>query len=220
MFETISGDWKRYLSQVSSNWAENDARHSLGGEVTERLRQLDLIIKLLRSAINAVTPKPIDTQLIQAHFPRLQSGEITIEEYIDLIHPAPPNGAKLVESWDLVSIYTEAFYFWAWRLIEVLNRRGTFAFPNLSHINARLITIVRNNLIEHPEDRGSQDFIMGMVVTSSGPVLRSLGAVVRGDNGRIEPLAESKDQGLFSAAEELRDELNRQINSAITRSTT
>jgi hypothetical protein len=225
MFETASDGWKRYLSHVSSTWAENDARHSLGTEVTERLRQLDVIIRLLQSAINNVTPDRAEMQRIEtsieANLLRLQSGEITVEEYIELVHPAPSNAAKLIESWDLISIYTEAFYFWAWRLREILNNRTEpYRFPDLGQIDARLITLVRNNLIEHPESAGSRDFTLGLVITSSGPVLRSLGVVVRDGTGRIEPLAESKDQGLFAAAEELREELNRKINNAVAKSTT
>lgn len=85
-------------------------------------------------------------------------------------------------------------------------------------MKAPAITIVRNHLIQHPEHvKDNQDFTLGLVITSSGPVLRSLGGVLRGDSGRMDPLPDSKDQGLFSAAQELADELQHRLDKAISK---
>ena len=85
-------------------------------------------------------------------------------------------------------------------------------------MKAPAITIVRNHLIQHPEKvKDGQDFTLGLVVFSSGPVLRSLGAVARSGAERVDPLPESKDQGLFVAAEKLRDELQHRLNEAISK---
>jgi hypothetical protein len=225
MFEAVGERWKQYLSQVSVSWATDDVRHNLGGEVRERLRQLDLILKHLHAAIGAASPDPVEAQekmaWALANRERLVNGEITQEEFIQGSLTTTPDPATLIDSWDDVSIFTEAFYHWAWRLIQVLTGKagGRYKFPGgLGRVNVPIITAVRNHLIQHPERvSGDQNFTLGLVVTSSGPVLRSLGAVARGDSERIEPLPESVDQGLFVAAEQLRDELQRRFDLAISR---
>jgi hypothetical protein len=223
MFEAAAELWKEYLPQVSNSWPEGDARHNLGSEVRNRLRYIDLILRHLRDAISAVTPDPVEIQRRQewalSNRDRVASGEMTKEEFIFGAAGTPPsNPASYLDSWDDVWIFTETFYFCAWRMVEVLNRSKPHEFPGLGRVRARSITIVRNHLIEHPEKIGeSRDFTMGLVILSSGPVLRTTGAVVRGDSGRIDPSPESKDRGLFTAAEELREELERRFASAIAK---
>lgn len=222
MFEAAAEGWKEYLSQSSGAWSDSDVRHNLGGEVRDRLRQLDLILRHLRAAIHAVAPDPaIIQQKLEwglANRGRVVSGEITQEEFNRGTLPTALSPAALIDSWDDVAIFTESFYFSSWRMIEVLNGAGSYKFPGLARLKAPAITIVRNHLIQHPEKvKEGQDFTLGLVVMSSGPVLRSLGGVIRGDSGRLDPLPESKDQGLFAAAEELRDELKHRIDDAISR---
>ena len=224
MFETVSERWAQYLTQVSDSWPADDVRHNLGGEVRGRLRQLDLILKHLHDAIRAASPDPVEAQQklawSLANQERLAKGEITQEEFIQGSLTTTPDPATFIDSWDDVSIFTEAFYHWAWRLIQVLTGEagGRYRFPGgLGRVNVPVIKAVRNHLIQHPEGKNAQDFTLGLVVTSSGPVLRSLGAVLKGDSERIEPLPDSVDQGLFVAAEQLRDELQRRFDVAISR---
>lgn len=220
MFEVAAERWKEYLSLVNGSWPDDDARHNLGGEVRDRLRQLDLILRHLHTAIRPVSPDPGKAQQtmewVLANQPRIVSGEITPDEFIRRVMPTSPAPAAFIDSWDDVYIFTEAFYFWAWRTIEILNGGGPYSFPGLGKVKAPAITIVRNHLIQHPEHvKDNQDFTLGLVITSSGPVLRSLGGVLRGDSGRMDPLPDSKDQGLFSAAQELADELQHRLDKAI-----
>jgi hypothetical protein len=222
MFEAVSERWREYLSQVSGSWPRDDVRHNLGGEVRNRLRQLDRILKHLNAAIRAVNPDPVELQekmewaLANRH--RVASGEITQEEFILGSLTTTPEPSTLVDSWDDVSIFTEAFYLCAWRMIEVFNGGGPYSFPGLRKVKAPSITIVRNHLLQHPEKvKDGQDFTLGLVILSSGPVLRSLGGVVRSDTGRIDPLPDGKDQGLFVAAEELRDELEHRLDEVISK---
>ncbi|HEY2281630.1 MAG TPA: hypothetical protein VGI00_24995 [Streptosporangiaceae bacterium] len=221
MFDPVAEHWKQYLSQVSDGWPESDPRHSLGGEVSGRLRQLDRILAHLHDAIGATKPDPIEAQQKMQwrrdNHHRLTSGEITQEEFIQGSITTTPDPMTLIDNWDDVEIFTEAFYFCAWRMIEVLNGSGPYSFPKLHKVKANAVTIVRNHLIQHPEKvKEGQNFTLGLVVLDSGPVLRSLGAVAHGDTGQIDPLPESKDQGLFVAADELRADLLSCLDQALS----
>jgi hypothetical protein len=157
-------------------------------------------------------------QWAQDNYHRLTSGEITQEEFIrGCSLTTTPNPTTLMDAWDDVAIFTEAFYFCAWRMIEVLNGGGPYSFPGLNKVKVPVITIVRNHLIEHPERvKDRQNFTLGLVVLSSGPVLRSLGGMIETNSQRVVPLPESKDQGLFVAAEELRGELQHRLDQALS----
>ena len=62
--------------------------------------------------------------------------------------------------------------FVAWRLVQVLRRRGDFQFPDLDKIKAKGVSLVRNQLLEHPEHAGVDGhFDQHLVVTDQGPVL-------------------------------------------------
>lgn len=194
MFEVAAERWKDYLSQVGASWPGDDVRHNLGGEVRDRLRQLDRILKHLHAAIGAVSPDPVEARekmewaLANRH--RVAAGEMTQEEFIAGSLTTTPDPSTLVGSWGDISIFTEAFYFCAWRMIEVLNGGGPYSFPSLRKVTAPAITIVRNHLLQHPEKvKDGQGFTLGpchLVILSSGPVLRSLGGVTRSESGQID----------------------------------
>jgi hypothetical protein len=221
MFESVAELWKEYLSLVSGSWPESDVRHNLGGEVRDRLRRIDLILRHLREAISAVTPDPVEDQKwmesFLANLVGATRGEITQEEFDQASVRPVRDPSALIDSWDDIWIFTETFYFSAWRLLEILNRSKPYAFPGLGRVNARAITIVRNHLIEHPGKTGDpRDFTLSLVILSSGPALRSSSAVLRLDSMRIDPSPDGKDHGLFVAAEELRDEVERRFSRAIS----
>jgi hypothetical protein len=234
VYEDVSELWKRYLSKVAETWPQNDPRHNLAGEVRDRLRQLNRILRHLHNAIEVVT-RPADPDEIArerdvveewaALDQRLANGEITDLEYfkakIEMESRWPKQSPAWHDAWVDISIFTETFYHWAWRLIIVLRGEAgpPYKFPGgLTKVNVPVIREVRNYLIQHPENvKGDQNFTLGLVITSSGPVLRSLGAVIKGDSDRMEPLPESVDQGLFVAAERLRDELERRFDIAISK---
>ena len=223
MFNDAGERWKEYLSLVSGSWPNDDVRHNLGGEVRDRLRHLDLIMRHLRTAIDNVTPDPAELQKVMENFlvqrERFARGELARAEYIERVAPTTiPDPQALRDAYDDISIYTEAFYFCAWRMVEVLRGAGPYSFPGVGKIRASAITIVRNHLIQHPEKvKDEPNFLLGLFISSSGPVLRSSGGVFRGATGKMDPLPESKDQGLFSAAQELRDELLTRFDDAIAK---
>jgi hypothetical protein len=225
MFESVGEKWKRYLVQASPGWAADDVRHELGAEVSHRLRYLDLIIRHLNAAIEAVTPDPAESEGAFAWMrickERIARDEMSNEEFAegmarirqDFSKQAPGN---IIDNWDAISVFTEIFHLFAWRLREVLNRKGPYAFPKLGKIEARSLLIVRNNLIEHPEDvRIAPQFNHSLVILSTGPVLRSTGGVIRATTQRTEPLPDSRDPGLFEVAEELRQDLERALDKAL-----
>jgi hypothetical protein len=221
MFELARERWRDYLSLISVSIPENDVRHNLGGEVRDRLRQLDLILKRLNAAMSAVTPDPIETQQklewMLANKDRVTKGELTKEEYVQALMPELPHADNWMDSWDDISIFTETFYHYAWRIVEILNGGGPYAFPGIRKVKAPAVTIVRNHLIQHPEKVKEQNFTLGLVILSSGPALRTTGGVIRGDSGRLDPLPESKDQGLFATAKELETELQSRLDEAIAK---
>ena len=110
--------------------------------------------------------------------------------------------------------FTEAFYFFAWRLVEVLKGSGAFAFDGFSKLEAKGIRIVRNHLLQHPE-KYKKNFQQSLVVTSNGPVLKTMTVVVRSDTGKVEPEDESVDRGLFVNAQELHDEIEERIRKTL-----
>jgi hypothetical protein len=222
MFEAVGELWKEYLTLVSGDWLESDVRHGLGSEVRNRLRQIDLILRHLHEAVGAVASDPVEShkwmERFLASWAEMARGEITQKEFEQASAMPARDAAALIDSWDDVWIFTETFYFYAWRVVEILNDRGPREFPSLDDVKARAINVARNQLIQHPEHAksGSQDLNQGLVLTSSGPVLRSLSAILRLDVVRLDPSPDSKDQGLFTAAEELRDELEQRFNVAIS----
>lgn len=221
MFKDAAALWKTYTSLTTPHMPSDDPRHDLAAEVSNRLRHLDIIVECVKEAIRDIAPDPdrfrVESEYVVVNHPRLRNGEITIEEYFAGIEALPSLFVKdTLVAWDKLWIFTESFYFSAWRLSEIFNQgNSAYRLPHLPKIKARLVNVVRNNLIQHPEQKGSQDFTMSLVVTQSGPVLRSRAVVLRSASGHTEPSAESKDQGMYTAAEELRRELETKIGNSI-----
>lgn len=141
---------------------------------------------------------------------QFRSGDMTAEnyeEFLKTLNAKSPDQLRIeVRAWSEMHLFTEAFYFFAWRLVEVLTRSGAFAFDGFSKLQARGIRIVRNHLLQHPE-KHDKNFRQWLVVTSNGPVLKTTTVVIRSDTGKVEPEKESVDQGLFVNAQELYDEI-------------
>jgi hypothetical protein len=117
----------------------------------------------------------------------------------------------------LMFMHTEAFYYFAHRVQDILEggqrrtggRRGRRPVPrthqdkDLPHIEgfkrSRMITLIRNHLIEHPygtyEDFGGSH---GAVSSRDGPLI-----LVRGEGPIPTKLRPKQDPGLFRNAQEL-----------------
>ncbi|MGH9199281.1 MAG: hypothetical protein ACRD1T_26575, partial [Acidimicrobiia bacterium] len=74
---------------------------------------------------------------------------------------------------------------------------------------------VRNLLIAHPEQgKPAPNYKQQLVVTDDGPVLKgALGVKIIG--GRVEPLEDELDRGLYINAEGFRGELQARLMEAL-----
>jgi len=221
MYETLGKLWKDYGNKYSTQWDGNDPRHGLSAEVGERLTQLDLILDHLKVALAAVAidPKRLkhDVEWMTKAQPLFARGEMTKEEYSAGFSPPPEvDGRRYVRAWNEVRLFTEMFYFVAWRLLQVLNMRKPVAFPNLPKIKATGIRNVRNLLIEHPEDaKAAANYQQSLIVTDDGPVLKTMEVLIGGSPRRVSATSESVDRGLYVNAEKLRGEIEECLREAL-----
>jgi hypothetical protein len=208
----------------------DDIRHDRAAEVRTRLGQLDIILKYLRMTLDVLAPDPQEVKRAncwgQENYPAFRRGEISMEQWIDGTSvPCQVKSEDYIEAWESITLFTESFYFFAWRLMEVLNikdRDNRFRFPGLGTIEAEGIRNIRNQLLQHPE-RGYKDsdkcrrrFVQGLVVTDSGPVLRTTEVAIMSATGETIPTDNSVDkEGLYVTAEKFRDELQAEFNRAI-----
>jgi len=221
MYKTASELWKQYCAKYSAEWVGDDPRHDLSAEVRERLTQLDLVLEHLSRAVALVAVDPERTKRDAEWFrkaqPRLARGEITEEEFaagLSRTSRTPEESRGYVHAWNEVRLFTEIFYFVAWRLREVLNNREPEAFRNLRRIKARGIRDVRNLLIQHPEHgRPMPNYRQWLVVTDDGPVLKSSEVLVRA--GSVSATDESVDRGLYVNANELQHEIETCFEDAL-----
>lgn len=221
MFEDALELWKHYLSLKAPSWPEDDPRQGLSAEVRERLQQLDIILEYLDLAITVVQGDPVENRRsMEETFQNVSlvdSGQITPEEFMQRqVAASTQRGKEWVRSWEEVRLFTETFYFVAWRLVQVVRARGPFSFPGVNGIRARGVSRVRNQLLQHPEHRGETgNFQQWLTLTADGPVLMSNTMIVRSHTGRVDPDDESRDRGLFLNADELRDELAAALKAAL-----
>jgi hypothetical protein len=192
----------------------------LSAEVNVRLDQLDLILTHLRRAIAVITPDQ-EEMARRAEWtakvgPLLERGEIPEEVFWAGIPQSSPEELRAHElGWKEVRLFTEVFYFVAWRLREVLNTQGPYAFPHRGNIEAKGIRTVRNLLLEHPEHATDPNYRQDLSVTDDGPVLKSLAAVFYPHTGRAGADPESLDHGLYVNAKEFGQEVEACLQVAL-----
>ena len=186
------------------------------------MRQLDLILRKLTDEITVITPTSQEiersNEFIKRHYATFERGEMSIDEWVAGTGLRQRSREELQcesDAWESIGLFTEAFYFFGWRLIEVLNGHGEYRFPNLERMQtAEGVGSVRNHLIQHPEKK-EKNFAQGLVVTNSGPVLRSREAIIDGATGEVRPSDDTRDRGLYVTAAKLRDEMQRKFEKAV-----
>jgi hypothetical protein len=219
VFEDVRELWTQYMKTHASAWGKDDPRHDLAAEVSGRLMQLDLVLTHLERAMRtAFNPEGADRVFawMREASPKVDSGEMTFDEYVAGVPGANRTQeelATIVTARQEMGLFTEMFYFVAWRMVEVLNGRGPYGLPGV-RVKAHGVRNVRNHLLEHPENHG-QNFAQRLVVTSEGPVLKSMAAIVRHSTGRVEPDDDSVDRGLYANARELHGELAYTLGAAL-----
>jgi hypothetical protein len=217
MFEEIRELWKGYRISHSEDWPPPDIRADLAAEVENRLEQLDLLLDFLDRAIAATRSDPEtsrrETEEFLREATRYQRGELTEEEYRAFIMSRPMQVVPR-RVWSEIRLFTEAFYFFAWRIHEILDAVGPRALPGIGRFSASGIRTVRNLLLEHPEHGDEPLYIQSLVVTDDGPVLKTTSFMIKSNRSVADP--ESVDRGLFRNAEEFRDAMRRNITRAMT----
>jgi hypothetical protein len=221
MFEQVLALWKAYRLSRSHEWPAPDPRADLAAEVENRIGQLDLILNHLQYWLGEVRPDPEtwqrDSQEFMRDAERFRTGQITENEYAAIITSRSPKPSpRWFHAWSEIRLFTETFYFFAWRILEILTTSSPRAFAELRSIDAPGIRLVRNLLVHHPEDGKSKaNYSQTLVVTDDGPVLKSSAFAIRAD--RIEAVPESIDRGLYRNAEEFRDVLEARLRRVIAR---
>jgi hypothetical protein len=222
MFEHLVALWKQYAARFAPTWASDDPRHELSSEVQNRLVQLDIILDHLNRALRLVSGDPVEERrkgkLFMQAATKFRTGEMTQEKYTEFVAAlsakSPEQLQTEVRAWEEVVLFTESFYFFAWRLVEILKGSGAFAFDGFTKLEAKGIRLVRNHLLQHPE-KYEKNFRQRLIVTSTGPVLKAMFVVIRTDTGKVEPEKESVDRGLFVNAQELHDEIKERIRKIV-----
>jgi hypothetical protein len=126
--------------------------------------------------------------------------------YLNAVEPGDPTFA----AWDQVVLFTESFYFIAWRIREVVHRTGTYALPGMKGVDFDGVKRFRNLLIEHPEKvKTAPKIVRHFALGDDGPVLKPDG-LVAGEAGFDEP--KGADHGLFVNAREIRDRLAERLD--------
>ena len=224
MFKNLVDLWLQYIARIGQAWAPDDPRRELGLEVVERFFQLDIVLEYLNRALtifsgDSILARRKDEFITQA-FPELRTGEMTKEKFkkltdiqwaLDVNFPDHQRGN--VRASEEIRLFTEAFYFFAWRLVEILTSRA-FPFDGLSKLKVKGIRIVRNHLLQHPEKHG-QNFRQSFSITSNGPIMKTVGPVIRLLPDKIETEYEGPDRGLFVNAQELYDEIKERIRKSL-----
>jgi hypothetical protein len=155
-------------------------------------------------------------ELLHKAFAQARSGEITKEAYMDLSAilnwKSVEGHKKEIRAEEEILLFTETFYHFAWRLVEVLRSTSSkSSFEGFIKLKAEGIQTVRNHLVQHPERQKTKIFRPAFSISSNGagagPVLKSLGPVVQLLPDKVEAVYDGPDRGLFVNAQELHDEI-------------
>ena len=110
-----------------------------------------------------------------------------------------------IQNQDLLIVFLEQFYASSHRAMDLIND-SLGELPGLTKVRAKGITLVRNHLIEHTRKKGGQP-VYAYSLSVSGPRLRPVSW------SKNEPA--SKDEGLWSNADEFESSLNKSFKAGI-----
>jgi len=193
--------WETLQMRKDERLTEKVNHYSM--EVLSRLSQLDLLlnkVKLLEKDAefrrqSNIGKKPLHLQWIES----LESSQNDYnafpltEEIVDsLVNDSD------VEQVLEIEVYTEAFYYFAHRLLKIIQY-----YPGLEKFKAQGVTLVRNHLIEHPHGTDGVSAPSFGYGDTNGPAVKP-GSFV-GDERKIF------DAGLYKNAEEFRTNLNAEL---------
>ena len=163
-------------------------------EAFRRLRQL----KLIYSKILALEEKYLTSAINR--FGKLSSflqGQRQPQLHHNALDEHKMMAKMMADESDELQMYTETFYFFAWRA-----RNSIITLPNLKNFDPTGINRVRNNLIEHPEQIGVYQQAFGFG-GPNGPILK---------NARHKGFEHLyQDKGLYLNAAEFLEKLEKRI---------
>ncbi|MEH1015454.1 hypothetical protein V6U90_20365 [Micromonospora sp. CPCC 206060] len=122
MYEPVADAWLRYLTLVDATVPADPGRSVRAAEIHTRFGQLDLILSGITTHLPAGSPYGDEA-----------------EHRRDLA------------TWDWVAILTDSFYFFGWRLVDLLNGAGGDPFPRLAPVRPAGLLAVRHRSLDHPE---------------------------------------------------------------------
>lgn len=197
------------LSSVSPT----DPRHHLASEVSKLINQLDICLELVISTQATIAPDPVVLKKQFAYMNQYGSIE-SDEEYFANMPKSEQAPWSMIKALSRIRLFTETFYFVAWRLRQIINAKAPHDLPKIGRLKAPSILNVRNHLIEHPEKGAVANFAQNMVITDDGPVLKSAKAQFGG--GKSSAASDSLDKGLFLNATEFEQEFRLRISESLS----
>lgn len=192
MFSEQISLFERFFLAVDSDWT--DEQRDLLLEAVTRLRQCQYSFERARAAA-------------ESSYALWREAASENERNPLAVADEPHAGARHVQFWQMrfeIRFYTEAFYYFAWRLQTILTSKRIgkmgIAFKPIAGIR-----VARNQLIEHPEKKPGGPLAGGIEV-ATGPF------DVRLKVPNAEP---AMDVGLLTNASQLRDRLDNALKRAL-----
>lgn len=183
---------------------EREPHGAVLDEAHLRLQQLEYLVQGIRDRVEErlkISERPLKLERLMREFATAFGHE-------------PPHAADPRMMWTdeelarraalafEAELFTDAFYWVAWRLRDVVRR-----LPNLKNFDAVGIRTVRNHLVEHPEKNLSVTPVRDFVLSAAEGVVLRPDTVRKQDDDPI-------DEGLVANATELRDRLRDALKRA------
>lgn len=158
-----------------------------GIDVRKRIAQCRLVLQLLNAAL--AESREINERGDNAA-KAVEGSDDVWAPLSARVEALKPYAERLIELMDLVGLYSEAFYWVAFRAMKAAN-----PLPGLKSLSAAGVRDVRNKLMEHPEGNDSRIFNGGFGYGKpNGPVIAAL---------RTEETPDAwQDAGLFVNADQ------------------
>ncbi|GGT56849.1 hypothetical protein GCM10010207_65970 [Streptomyces atratus] len=131
MYEPVVDAWKRYSRLLNKPGTPWRASPGVMAEIHTRFGQLDMLMESIVTVLDSASWSPAD------------EGETADDER-----------RLFLQAWDWASVYTDAFYFFGWRTVDLLNGAVDGPLPCLEPIRPTGLLAVRDSLHDHPEGQG------------------------------------------------------------------
>lgn len=183
----------KLYSKLHSKKFDNKPRtqeRELSDEGLKRINQLQRVVKQI-----SVLHKEL--KIAEIHFFPQLSQEIK--------HSDQKSAKSLTELIDEIEFLTEATYYIAFRLRKIIR-----SFPELTRFEVKGVTIVRNQILEHPEQPNAGVYLHSFgIMDIEGPILKA----IRIGESRFGP----EDSGLYVNLLELINNLEKQLISVLNK---